>query len=293
LRMYCSNLYCSELVPCPIHGAAHQPTVYERVKETAHHAADVIKAVLPGPPREHFVKVQGENIVEVKTHSLEEAVLHMPTAGQQGVASRTIPTEYETAHTWEQQHEGGLAHRAMETARHAAEVVGEKAVAAAGVVKEKAVEARGSLVETGHNARVKIDETLERNFGATAEKLQSEGEKAKETALEATARSSELVKEHLGNAASSLREQERTELQKTEAEKMQQYHSSAVGPLDNTLERNFGGIVDEAQLEAQKAKESAIHETAKAVETVEDKVGTIASSLRQQQENSAENLSRG
>jgi hypothetical protein len=244
------------------------------VKETAHNAAEAIKAVLPGPPKENIVDVQGEKMVEVKTHSLEEAVLHMPTAGQEGVASRTIATEYETAHTWEQQHEGGLGHRAKETARQAVEVVGEKAA-----------EARESLAETGHNARVKIDETLERNFGPTAEKVQLEGEKAKETAIEAVAQGSELVKAHLGDAASSLREQERTELQKTEAEKMQQYHSSAVGPLDNTLERNFGGIVDEAQLEAQKAKESAIHETAKAVETVEDKVGAIASSLREQQRN--------
>jgi hypothetical protein len=255
------------------------------VKETAHNAAEVIKSVFPGPNRENTVVVGGDRIVEVKTHSLEEAVMHMPTAGQEGEHSRTVKTQSDTAHTWEQQHEGGLGHRAKETVRGAAEAVGEKAVAVTEVIKEKAAGVQESLAETGHNARVKIDEALERNFGGTAEKVQVEGEKARQECIDGTARGAELVQAQLGDAASSLREQERTEQQKTDAEILQQYHSTPEGRIENALDKNFGKIAQVAQLEGQKAKQDAIHETANAAELVQEEFGNIASSLREQQRN--------
>jgi len=180
---------------------------------------------------------------------------------------------------------GEKAVEVLGVARSAVNVVGEKAVAAADVVGEKAVEALGVLAETGHNASVQIGDALERKFGATAEKVQLEGQKAKESALDDLAQVAELVQGHLGDAASTLREQERDEVQKTEAEKMRQYHSDARGPLDDTLERNFGEIVDEAQLEAQKMKEGTIRKTAEATEIIADAAGSAASSLREQQRN--------
>jgi len=284
--MYCSNLYCSQLVPCPVHGEATQDkhTLYERVKETAHTAAEAIKNVFPAPNKENTVVVNGEEIVEVKTHSLGEAVMHLPAAGE-GEQSRTVQTEYDTAHTWDQQHEGGLGHRAKETVRGAAETVGEKVVAVAETIKGKAADAQESLAETGHNARVKIDGALERNFGATAEKILAGGEEARQSALDQTAKGAEFVQAQLGGAASSLREQERTEVQKTDREILEQYHSTPEGRIENAMDKNFGTIVQEAQLGGQKAKEGAIQETAHAAEVVQAEFGNIASSLREQQRN--------
>jgi hypothetical protein len=285
--MYCSNLYCSQLAPCPVHGleaSQDKHTFYEKVKETAHTAAEAIRNVFPGPNKENTVVVQGQEIVEVKTHSLEEAVMHLPAPGE-GEQSRTVKTEYDTAHTWDQQHEGGLGHRAKETVKGAAETVGEKVVAAAETIKEKAADVQESLAETGHNARVKIDGALERNFGPTADKIIAGGEEARQSVIEETAKGAELVEQQLGGAASSLREQERNEQQKTDREILEQYHSAPEGRIENALEKNFGTIVQEAQLEGQKAKEGAIQETAHAAEVVQAEFGNIASSLREQQRN--------
>jgi hypothetical protein len=243
------------------------------VKETAHTAAEAIRNVFPGPNKENTVVVQGEEIVEVKTHSLEETVMHLPAPGE-GEQSRTVKTEYDTAHTWDQQHEGGLGHRAKETVRGAAEAI-----------KEKAVDAQEALAETGHNARVKIDDALERNFGATAEKILAGGEEARQSALDQTAKGAELVEAQLGGAASSLREQETAEKQKTDRDILEQYHSTPEGRIENAMDKNFGTIVQEAQLEGQKAKEGAIQETAHAAEVVQAEFGNIASSLREQQRN--------
>jgi hypothetical protein len=270
-----------------VHGneadSAASQSLYDRAKSTAHNAAESIRGVFG--ERDNTVNIQGEEIVEVRTHSLEESVMHMPSAGQDGVASRTVKTESDTAHTWEQQHEGGLGHRAKETVRGAAETVGEKAVEAVEVIKDKAGDVQDLLAETGHNARVKIDDALERNFGATAERIQAQGEKARLSAVEDTARGAELVQAQFGGAASSLKDQERTELQKTEAQKLQQYHSGAKGPLDNTLDSQFGNIAHEFEVEGQKTKESAIHDTARFAELIGDEFGNAASSLRDQQRN--------
>jgi len=229
------------------------------------------------------VQVQGEVIPEVKTHSLEEATMHKLSPGQEGLATRTVATEYDTAHTWEQQHEGGLGHRAKETVRGAAEVVGEKAVHAAEVVKDKAVGAQEALAETGHHAREKIEGSLERNFGGTAEKIHAEGTRIKESALEDTAHTVELVREQLGIAAESLKDQERTEAQKSEAEKLQQYHSSTERPLDRTVDHKLGHAADRVLAEGQRAKEGAIHETAHIAELLEQQAGNLATALRDQQ----------
>jgi len=272
--MYCDDLHCAELVPCSTHGGNESQSLLERVKEKAYSVTETIKGA--------FAKDKGD---EVKTHSLEESVMQMPSAGQGGTTSETISTEYETAHTWEQQHEGGLGHRAKETARAAAEVIGEKAVGAAETIKDKAAEVHSSLAEKGHSARVKIENALERNFGAEAELLQAEGEKARKSAQEDTARAAELVRDGLGGAASSLRQQELAEKHKTKAETLQEYHTHGSGPIDDVVERNFGVIAEQAILEGQTAKEGAIHETTRTAELVQEQFGNAAASLREQQRN--------
>jgi len=258
--MYCSNLYCSQLAPCPVHGSeasqdTNQPTFYEKVK-------NAVKSVFPDPDREKTVVVQGETLPVVKTHSPEEAALYMPTAGDGGEHSRTVKTEYDTAHTWDQQHEGGLGHRAKETVRGAAQAVGEKAVAATEFIKEKAYGVQESLAETGHNAR---------------EKIQVEGEKVRLECIDGTARGAELAQAQLGDVASSLREQERTEQQKTDAEILRQEHSPPEGRIEHALDKI-------AQV-AHKAKQEAIHDTAAVAECGQAQFGNIASSLREQQRN--------
>jgi hypothetical protein len=297
--MYCSVLSCSQLVPCALHGheAHSQPTFFEKVKETAHHAAEAIKSVLPVAKKENTVVVQGEVIPEVKAHTVEEAVLHFPLSEEEGLASRTVHTQYQTAHTWDQQHkeEGGIRHRTSEAVKDAAGAVGETAA----VVGEKVVEvlkdtaehiaamsneALGTVEGKGHEARVKIDGALERHLGPTAEKINIEAEKARQSAIDNTARTAELVQEQFGTAASALRTQEQKEQAKTEAEKLAQYHSAPKGPLDDKLDRNFGTIAKEMELEGQKAKEGAISETAHAVELLQDGFGDFASALREQQQ---------
>lgn len=306
--MYCSVLSCSQLVPCALHGPEVKPTFFEKVKETAHHAAEAIKSVLPVAKKENTVVVQGEELPEVKTHSVEEAVMHFPLSEEEGLASRTVHTQYETAHTWDQQHkeEGGIRHRTSEAVKDAAGAVGETAA----VVGEKVVEVLGDktaqakeilkdtaeqiaamsseALETmegkGHEARVKIDGALERHLGPTAEKINIETEKARQSAIDNTARTAELVQEQLGSAASALRTQEQEEQAKTEAEKLAQYHSASKGPLDDKLDRNFGTIARELESEGQKAKEGAISETAHAVELLQDGFGDLASALRDQQQ---------
>jgi len=249
--MYCSNLYCSQLAPCPVHGSESQdtnhPTFYEKVK-------NAVKSVFPDPNAENTVVVQGETLPEVKTHSLEESVLYRPTAGDGGECSRTVKTECDTAHTWDQQHEGGLGHRAKETVREAAQVVGEKAVAGFEFIKEKAAGAQESLAETGHNAR---------------EKIEVEGEKVRLECIDGTARGAEQLQVKLGDAALSLREKERTEQQKIDG------HSSPEGRIEHAL--------DKVAQVAHMAKKEAIRETAVVAECGQTQCGNIASSLREQQ----------
>lgn len=301
--VYCSHLNCYQTVPCALHGAGERrDSITKFLDKVRGRAASVTESIKEAfSKKEDKVHVGGEDIVEVKTHSLEETVMHRPTIGQDALTTRTVSTEYGTAHTWEQQHEGGLGHRAKETVRgaaesvtetavHVADIVGERASYVAEAIKETAATTQEKLAETGHNARVKLDDTLDRNFGGTAEKIHAEGHKVKQNALEDTARGAELVQEQLGIAAASLKDQEKTEGQKTDVEKLQQYHSSSDKPLDNALDRRFGNTADQVIVEGQKAKEGAIHETAHAAELLEEQVGKVASALRDQQNQEQQNL---
>jgi len=257
----------------------------EKVKETANNAAEAIKGAF-GAEKEKTVLVQGEVIPEVRTHSAAETVMQMPSAGQDAEVSRTVKTEYDTAHTWEQQHEGGLGHRAKETVLGAAEVVGEKAAVAAEVVKEKASEVQDSLAVTGHNARVKIDNALERNLGPTADAVKAEGHKIKQAVLDDAVHDAELLSKHLQGANTSLKEQERTDLQKTQAEKLAGYHTHTGGStrVDAVLDKNLGTIVDEVQAETLRAKEDVLHQTIQVGEVLQSEAEKAASSLRRQSE---------
>jgi len=273
--VYCSHLSCYQVTPCAIHGTKteSQPlSFFDKVRGRAASVTDSIKEAFSR--KDDKVHVQGEEIIEVKTHSLEEAVMHKPTAGQDGVASATVKTEYDTAHTWEQQHEGGLGHRAKETARGAVEAVGEKASAAADVIKERASAVQGSLAETGHNTRVKVDESLDRNFGGTAEKIHAEAHRVKENLLEDAAHDTELAQGQLGAAATTLHEKESIETRKTEATKLNhQAHT------DSTV----SNVADKMIVEGQQIKEDAIHSAALVADDLEHEAGNAASSLREQQ----------
>jgi hypothetical protein len=297
--MYCSNLHCSELAPCAVHGAVHggavhgavhgdagnQQTFAEKVKEKANNAAEAINRVWTGTEKEKTVSVRGEELPEVRTHSAAETVMQMPSVGQDADVSRTVKTEYDTAHTWEQQHEGGLRHRAKEAVVGGVEVVGEKVGAAAEVVKETAFGVQESLAATGHNARVKIENSLEKNLGPTRDIVLAEGQKLKRAVLEDVAHDAELLSKQLQGANESLKDQERRDSQKSQAEKLAGYHTHTGGStrVDAALERNFGSMVDEVQAEGLRAKEDVLHQTIEATGTLQSEVEKAAASLREQQ----------
>jgi len=197
-----------------------------------------------------------------------------------------------------------------------AHVLNEKIGETAHVIKSKLLERRNSLEEAGHNARVKIDAALEKKFGYQAEKIQTEFEKARLSAINDTARVAELLQQQLKHGAADLREQQQARmitadpLLADEKEPAHIHDTSGSLPfigenavaqrfldlehnleytgclarekIDSALERKFGPRVEEILLETEKAKDLAIDETARAVETLEVQLGKCVSSFRDQ-----------
>jgi len=206
----------------------------------------------------------------------------------------------------------GTAHVLNDKAHVINEKIGEKAH----IIKNKLLERRNSLEEAGHNARVKIDAALEKKFGYQAEKIQTEFEKARLSAINDTAHIAELLQQQLRHGAADLREQQQARmvtadpLLADEKEPAHVHEPSGSLPfigenvvaqrfldlehnleytgclarekIDTALERKFGPKVEEILLETEKAKDLAIDETARAVETLEVQVGKCVSSFRDQ-----------
>jgi len=182
------------------------------------------------------------------------------------------------------------------------------------------IERRNSLEESGHQARLRIDAALEKKFGAQAEKIQAEIEKARLSAISDTARIAELLQVQVGQCASELRTQQQAIMitvdpllnpnpfvdakddlpevvavqpelvgdnivaqRALDAQQGLEENAHAVREkIDGALERKFGNRVEKLQLEAERAREGAIDETARAAELVQQQLGKCASSFREQ-----------
>lgn len=201
-----------------------------------------------------------------------------------------------------------------------AETLKEKFVEKVEVVKAKLIERRNSLEEAGHAARLKIDAALERKFGVQAEIIQEEIEKARLSAISDTARIAELLQVQVKHCASELRNQQQ-EIMLTADPVLDQNpfmdykeiplaeDKGAIQPegenvvaqgiieaqqgleenahhvrekIDGALEKKFGNKVEKLQIEAERAREGAIDETARAAELIQQELGKCASSFREQ-----------
>jgi len=202
-----------------------------------------------------------------------------------------------------------------------AETLKEKIVEKVEVVKAKLIERRNSLEESGHAARLKIDAALERKFGLQAEKIQTEIEKARLSAISDTARIAELMQAQVGYCASELRSQQQeimltadplldqnpfmdhkeatlpeNDVVKPEPvgenivaqraldaqEGLEQNAHAAREKIDDALEKKFGSRVEKLQIEAERAREGAIDETARAAELIQQQLGKCVVSFRDQ-----------
>jgi len=180
-----------------------------------------------------------------------------------------------------------------------------------GGFKEKIMETKNSLEESAHNARLRVDAALEKKFGYQAEKIQTEIEKARLSAISDTARVAELLQAQFGHCASDLRDQQQQKTQpfvgdhkadvlpegaspaligeNVVAQRVLDAHEGledtghkARVKIDNALERQFGGQVEKLKLEGEKARDSAIDETARTAELLQGKCGECAASFREQ-----------
>jgi hypothetical protein len=184
------------------------------------------------------------------------------------------------------------------------------------VFKARIVERRNSLEESAHNARLKVDAALEAKFGDQAEKIQTEIEKARLSAISDTARIAERLHEQLGRCALDLRTQQQEMmitadplLNQNDATVSQERDPIVVAPtgdnivaqrvleahqgleetahlvrekIDHALEKKFGNQAEQILSETEKAREAAIDETARAAEKLEETFGKCAASFREQ-----------
>ena len=191
------------------------------------------------------------------------------------------------------------------------------------VIKAKLIERRNSLEESGHAARLKIDAALERKFGLQAEKIQTEIEKARLNAISDTARIAELLQAQVGYCASELRNQQQEIMLTADPlldqnpfmdhkdatpendevkpelvgenivaqraldtqEGLEQNAHAVREKIDDALEKKFGSRVEKLQIEAERAREGAIDETARAAELIQQELGKCPSSFREQLQN--------
>jgi hypothetical protein len=75
------------------------------------------------------------------------------------------------------------------------------------IVAQRSLELQRSLQASGHIAREKLDATIESKLGSKAAPFLQAGERVKAMAMDDTVETAEQIREQLGMAASSLREQ--------------------------------------------------------------------------------------
>jgi len=177
--------------------------------------------------------------------------------------------------------------------------------------KERLFQCKNSMEESANNVRLRMDAALEKQFGLQAEKIQTELEKARLSAISDSVRVAELLQGHMGQCATDLREQQRTlkpidikenlpenkidvpaepvEGDNIIAQRALDTHQGlkeaghhAREKLDGALERQFGEKAHKLQIEGEKARESAINDTAHVAELLQGQFGKAASSFREQ-----------
>lgn len=182
---------------------------------------------------------------------------------------------------------------------------------------EKLSAAQRAWEESAHNARLKIDATLEKQFGGHADKIQAELEKARVGAISGTARIAELLQAKFRQAATLMREPRQPaptfvpDATRQSGVLPLTPHPSAIGaqavggvsgppeikqPLD-VIPHSLRADADadlENQLGEEKAmrnlargesmRDRSVSESARVAQLFQDKLGKVASTLRDQQQ---------
>lgn len=185
--------------------------------------------------------------------------------------------------------------------------VDEGAVRPAPTFYDKILATQRTWEESAHKARLKIDATLEKQFGNHADKIQAEMEKARVGAIAGTARIAEFLQGKLRKPATLAREQpprqpelppltprppmvgeQRASGRRPSMEIKQSLdvipHSLRVD-IDDDFEKHLEEEKAMRNLaEGQTMRDRSVSETARVAQLFEDRLGKVASALREQQE---------
>lgn len=210
--MYCDNIRCSLLQPCPIHGE-HVSSVVDAGKpsfsEKTHHLMETLEE------KGHEVRMRVDAALEQKFGTTAKKVeAEFERAKGEAVEETVRVVEIlksqvaggaETIHEQQQQPPIALKSPVGDNAF----TTGLEGQKGDNVVAQTTLDTIRNIEEVGHNARLSVDQALENKFGNKAQQIQTTGEQVRQLVIRDAAQGAEELEHHLDTAAASLREQQK------------------------------------------------------------------------------------